>query len=105
MSNFSLLKTPEYKNITDLAMNMTFNIQHGQKGIFAYDKKSKLMFEFGCVGHAMEVDNGHFIIYGVEKSYTMDQSGNYIESKIEPEMDAIQFWETQLTEQNRTPHD
>lgn len=101
MTQFAVLDTEEYRNILTLALNITIILRPGQRGIFAFDIKSSLMFEFSCVADAKKVDNGCFLIYGVDKYYVNKKEGGYIEVEIDPRIDAIQFWQTQLTDRKQ----
>ena len=92
MSDFSLLCTKEYKPIIARAMSIVINTYSGQKGVFAYDKKSRLLFEFDCVLRAQEADNDSFVIFDGDNIYFKNlENDEYFSTKFSPEIDVQTF--------------
>lgn len=45
----------------------------GRKGIFAFDKQSGVVFEFGCIQHVMDTGHQHFVISDGDNIWYYDQ--------------------------------
>jgi hypothetical protein len=74
MSNYSILNSEEYKPVIDTAIRVIIDPRPNDKGVFAYDKKSGLIFEFECIEHALDL-NLRFVIFTNEAIYFKDMNG------------------------------
>lgn len=80
--DYSILNS--YKHILDKATAIVCFVYPNQPGVFVYDKKSHLIFEFPCVADAMEANTEHnFVIYSGE-----DKGEIYIYNKNTEEYEA-----------------
>jgi len=70
---YSILDTEEYKNIMSTAMGIVLIPTDWFNGVYAYDKVSRITFEFACLAHAMGIEYKEFIIFCDKKVYTYDE--------------------------------
>ena len=83
MTSYSILDTEEYQDIMDNALGI-INVcpRPNQTGVFAYDKKSGVIFEFRDVEVAKTVDNQMFVIFDGRKLYSYSEFfGEYEEAE------------------------
>lgn len=83
--SYAILDTKEYADIIRSTTGVKIDPSSNDVGVFAFDNKSGLVFEFDCVAYAMEVNNGHFIIFDGKSIYLKNKTITLKEKMYLPE--------------------